>query len=447
MNKFQDHLVAGLIAAVVTGAIAGVVIWKITATQQAFIAQQFAAQDAKVQAVGDELVKTANDLKRLDGALKTTEATLRDVKDQVALVGTRTGIAQLNSLVEAANKTLGEIKQATSPEQTNAALAPLGTQIDAANKTLAPLADKLDSADKKLTALQAELGKKLDDNTRDETLARIETALAGVKDAVAKQASSRALAQANSKLDDVLKSLAEIGKTTDALKSSGTDTAKLDEAAKSLAAIKESLDAIKSRAGADSAKLEAASKSITALDTSVKQGFADVGSKQADVMKAVTKPAPAPAQPAEVKQDLVVFYVSMASKAAAAPSPATTATAGLTPPAPPPIAVQYEEIGGTDDEGQARVIVGKLQGIVKGHSGCAISVAGHADTLGSDKANYDLSKERAEMIAGKLKTAFAGSGIAIKQTQWGERRLKEWTPDGTAREANRRVDIAVSCDK
>jgi len=408
MNKFQELLVAALIAAVATGAVAGVVIWKTTATQHAFVAEQFATQNAKVQTVADELTKTAADLKRLDGALKTTEATLREVKDQVALVGTRTGIEKLGTLAENANKTLAEIKQATVPDQAKAALAPLAEKLDAANKALA--------------ALQAKLSDKADDKARD-----------------------AALAQANAKLDDALKSLAAIGKTAEALKGSGTDTAKLDDAAKSLTAIKASLDAIKRRADADTAKIEAASKSIAALDSSLKQGFADLGSKQADVIKAVTKPAPAP--PAEPKQDLVVLYVSTAGKAAATPTPATTASTGLTPAVPPPFVVRFEKLGKVDDEGQTKVIVGKLRDIVKGHSGCTISVTGHADTSGGDRKNYELSKRRANEVADKLKVAFKAESIAVTETQWGERRLKEWTPDGVARAANRRVDIKVSCEK
>ena len=433
MNKFQEMLVASLIAAAATGAVAGVVIWKTTATQHAFVAEQFAAQNAKVQTVEDELARTATDLKRLDSVLKTTEATLREVKDQVALVGTRTGIAQLNSLIEAANRTLGEIKQATAPEQAKGrvetALAPLGTQLDATNKTLAALQVKLDDTS--------------GDKTRNEAFARIEMALAGVKDALAKRPPDPALAEANSKLDDALKSLAAIRQTTEALKGSGTDTARLDETAQSLAAIKESLEAIKNRADADTAKLEAASKSLAALGTSVEQGFTDLGSKQADVMRAVTKPVPAPAPPAESKQDLVVFYVSMASKAAA--TPASAAAPGLTPTVPPPFTVHFERLGKVDDEGQTKLIVGKVRTLIKGHSGCTIAVAGHTDTFGSDRKNYELSRRRANEVADKLKAAFAGESISITETQWGERRLKEWTPDGVAREANRRVDIRVSC--
>jgi outer membrane protein OmpA-like peptidoglycan-associated protein len=249
----------------------------------------------------------------------------------------------------------------------------------------------------------------------------------------------------NTKLDDTLKALAAIGKTTDTLKGSGTDTAKLEESATSLAAIKKSLAAIKGRADADAAKLEAASKSLAALDASVKQGFTDLGSRQADVMKAVTKPAPAPVQPAEPKQDLVVFYVSMAGKSA--PAPATTAATGLTPVVPPPFTVHFERLGKVDDEGQTKLIVGKLRDIVKGHSGCTIAVAGHTDTFGGDRTNYELSKRRANEVADKLRVAFKAESIPVTETQWGERRLKEWTPDGIAKEANRRVDVAVSCEK
>ncbi len=270
MNRILEYLVAGLIAAAATGVVAGVVVWKIGERQRDFVAKELAAQSAKIQDVGSELAKTAADLKALSGALKTTNDTLGQVKDQVSLVGTRSGIAELNGKVEAANKALAEIKQATAPERSKGALA--------------PLADKLDAAGKALAALQA----KSDDKTRDQALARIETALAGVKDAIAKQPADPGLAKANAKLDDALKSLA----------------------------------AIKSSASANSAKFDRASKSLTALDTAMKKGFADTSKSQADLMKAVEKPAPAvrpvaAAAPAK-GQDLVVFYVSMAG---AAPAP------------------------------------------------------------------------------------------------------------------------------
>ena len=429
MNKIVEYLVAGLIAAAATGVVAGVVVWKIGERQRDFVAKEMAAQSAKIQDVGSEIAKTAADLKALNSALHATDKTLGQVKDQVSLVGTRSGIADLNGKIEAANKALADIKQATAPEQSKDALAPLDA--------------KLDAADKRLAAVEA----KLNDKTRDKTLAHIETALAGVKEAIAKQPADPGLAQANAKLDDALKSLATLNKTTEQLKGNGTDTAKLDEAAKSLAAIKASLDAIKTSADAGAAKLDSASKSLATLDTAVKNGFTATSASLDALKKTVEKPAPAP-QTAERQQDLVVFYVSMAG---AAPAPARPTPPkgepGLTPVVPPPFTVHFERLGKVDDEGQTKLIVGKVRTLIKGHSGCAIAVAGHADTLGGDRTNYELSKRRANEVADKLKAAFAGESIPVSETQWGERRLAQWTPDGTANEANRRVDIKVSCAK
>ena len=433
MNKILEYLVAGLIAAAATGVVAGVVVWKIGERQREFVAKELAAQSTKIQDVGSELAKTAADLKALNSALHATNETLGQVKDHVSLVGTRSGIAELNGKIEAANKALADIKQATAPEQAKSALAPLGAKLDATGK--------------RLTAVEAKLDDKSGDKTRDEALTRIEAAIAGVKDAVAKPPADPGLTQANTKLDDGLKSLATIRQTIEALKGNGTDTAKLDEATKSLAAIKASIDAMKSHADADTAKLEAAWKSIAALDTSVKKGFGDAAASQTALLKAAEKPAPAP-PPAKSQQDLVVFYVSMAG-ATPAPSPPPPAKGepGLTPVVPPPYSVRFERIGGVDDEGQTKLIVDKVRTLIKGHSGCSIAVAGHADTLGGDRTNYELSKRRANEVTDKLRAAFAGEPIPVSETQWGERRLAEWTPDGTARQANRRVDVAVSCEK
>lgn len=405
MSKIREQLIAGFIAAVVTGVIASLVIWKITASQHGFFAHEFAAQQTRLQAVGGEITKTANDLKKLDAALKTTEATLREVKDQVALMSTRNGIARLSTLAETGNKTLAEIKQATAADQTKAALA--------------PLADKLDKADKALTALQA----KLDDKSRDQALARVQATLAGVKDAIAKQPPNPELTQANAKLDEALKSLGALGTTAEGLKTSANaDAAKLDTAAKSLNAISQTLDAIKSGVSSNASKLDQASNALTAL-------------KQM------------PQEPAKSKQDLVVFYVAIPGQSAAAPAPSVTAAPGLTPAVPPPLTVHFERLGKVDDEGQTALIIYKLRGIIKGHSSCTIAVAGHTDTVGGDRRNYELSKRRANEVADKLKAAFAAESIPVIETQWGERRLAEWTPDGVANEANRRVDIKVSCAK
>jgi len=110
-----------------------------------------------------------------------------------------------------------------------------------------------------------------------------------------------------------------------------------------------------------------------------------------------------------------------------------------------PLDIQFEKIGSTDDGGQAALIIPKLKTLVAGRSGCSVSVAGYADTVGNDDINLKISQRRAQNIAQKIKAAFPGDKIKVNVAAWGERRLKSWTPDGTANGANRRVDIAVNC--
>jgi outer membrane protein OmpA-like peptidoglycan-associated protein len=112
-----------------------------------------------------------------------------------------------------------------------------------------------------------------------------------------------------------------------------------------------------------------------------------------------------------------------------------------------PLSIEFQKIGSADDSGQAAMIIPKLKGIIEGRTGCTISVAGFADTLGGDQVNLEISQKRARNIAQKIKNALAGSGVQVNEAAWGERRLKDWTPDGTANESNRRVDIAVNCKK
>jgi outer membrane protein OmpA-like peptidoglycan-associated protein len=131
----------------------------------------------------------------------------------------------------------------------------------------------------------------------------------------------------------------------------------------------------------------------------------------------------------------VVFYVSVAG----VPKPPESKAMSM--------AVRFEKIGSIDDDGETAVIARHLRATIKGHSGCTIAVSGHTDTLGGDQANYKLSEDRAQAIADKLKTIFGDSLPVSRVDWWGERRLTQWTPDDTANEANRRVDIKVSCGK
>lgn len=150
-----------------------------------------------------------------------------------------------------------------------------------------------------------------------------------------------------------------------------------------------------------------------------------------DAMK--TAPSAAPALPTE----LIVVHMQNAS--AAAPAMATAASAAIAP-----LSVHFQKIGGTDETAQTAAIVGKLKDLLKSRKGCAVSVAGYSDTLGDDDINLAVSKDRAHVIATKLKEAL-GNDVSIAETAWGERRLSEMTKDNVASKANRRVDIAVQC--
>ena len=274
-------------------------------------------------------------------------------------------------------------------KKTNDTLTEIQKQISAAtSKTeLAPLDAKLDKATTVLTAIQADLSRtKSDDAARNSALTRVEEAINAVKDEIAGSASQAKLQDAVAKLDAVRTSLAK-------------------------------------------------------LETAVKDGFSGDTSSRAELKAAIAQLAqpPAPATTgglAKASEDLLVFYVSL---------PAASPPAPPQPDVIPPMTVQFEKIGGADNNGQADLIIRKLRPIIKEHKGCSIAVSGYTDTLGSDEDNHALSKRRAQKIAAEIKSAFAGEHIQITNTAWGERRLKEWTKDDVADATNRRVDIVVRC--
>lgn len=152
---------------------------------------------------------------------------------------------------------------------------------------------------------------------------------------------------------------------------------------------------------------------------------------------ATTKPNPGQAEP-----ETIVVYVPPTTAPAVATSSGPETTSGI--PAAP-LSVRFDKIGSTSAGDQANALIGNLKRIVKDRHGCTISVAGYADTLGSDSVNLDVSRERAEAVASKLRAAFAGQNVAIRKVAWGERQLKVWTPDGKSEKANRRVDISIDC--
>lgn len=323
-------------------------------------------------------------------------------------------LAALNAKVEAANakidkasETVAEIKKITALENTTKQLGQLNAEIKKTNDGLAEL--------QKASSLE------------------------GIK---------TTLAQLDSKIEKTGAALAELKKSTstDDIKAAfkGIETTLASVAAK-IEATDKTLTEIKSAAqrpsDAPSAGDAARDKAITKLNAAVDDLKADVASSASSQNKSLD----AIAKSVDTLKALAVTQNAAKNVAAvhAPEQPAAETTSSI--PVRQPLTVRFDKAGRTIVDAQTNAIIGDLKTIMKGRRDCSISVAGYTDTLGSDDVNLDVSKERADMIAAKLKAAFAGQTMPIDSVGWGERRLKVWTPNGKRELANRRVDVSVDC--
>lgn len=205
--------------------------------------------------------------------------------------------------------------------------------------------------------------------------------------------------------------------------------AKPDNSDKMLADIKSAtrtIGDIKSALAAQQQALQQIAVSIDDLKSAATVQRASVVAPNATVTAVAKDEAKVPPE-----RELVVVYVpreGAASVGAAAP-----------------LSVRFDKIGSTNPGGQTQTLAGDIKKIVGGRKGCVVSVSGFADTLGGDKINLAVSRERADAVAGGLRSALAGQGIEVKEVAWGERHLAVWTPDNKSERANRRVDISVDC--
>ncbi|MGA7971842.1 MAG: OmpA family protein [Pseudolabrys sp.] len=320
---------------------------------------------------------------------------------------TKNDLAALNAKVEETNAKLAEVQKATSTKAlaegltqlqdnikgTNAALAKIQSTIAAGN-----VRERLDTLEKNMQAIDASL----------KSLQKAEAAadLGGKVGGLAAKVSSLsdATSQLGANLADLKSSIAtvrdampkqnladQIGPLNDKIKSLNDTLADIEKST--------SLDGVKKQLAALNSKLETANKAAT-------------GSSQ---------------------KEAVVFYLHMPNEKNLPQKIASVQ----------PLDIQFAKIGSTDDNGQAALIVPKLKTLLEGRKDCTVSVAGYADTLGNDKLNLKISQERAQNIAQKIKAAMPG--VTVNVAAWGERRLQTWTPDATADENNRRVDISVNC--
>jgi outer membrane protein OmpA-like peptidoglycan-associated protein len=301
------------------------------------------------------------------------------------LAALNTKLDAVNAKIDKAGETVTEIKKITSVETTTKALEQLNSEIKKTNDGLAKLqkTSSLDGVKTTLAKLDAEIGKTA-------------TALADIKKSTATDLVKGDLAGIETRLASLAAGIeAKLESAIGELKTGIADNA--SSQSKSLAEIASSIAALKTTAtAAQMAAQQAAQKVEKAV--------------------AVARP-PAP--------------------------PAPDVTASI--PVVQPLIVNFGAAGRAGLDAQTNKVIANLKTIMKDRRGCAISVAGYADTLGRDDVNLDVSKERADLVATKLRTAFAGRNVRIDSVGWGERKLKVWTPDGRRQMANRRVAVSVDC--
>lgn len=299
-----------------------------------------------------------------------------------AVIGVKYDVAALNDKVDAASSALDGIKTA------NEAL----TKIQKSS-SLDGVKSEIDAVKTKIESANAALG----DIQKNSSLGEIKTALASL----------------DAKVTQVDGAVAQMQKSA-ATQSSAVEHEQAHGDA--LMTIQADVAALKSRVDGDASSLTKIADAVAKLNVAAGP-------------QSSAKPS---------TEDLVVVYVY---------TPDATATTGSVPAAAAvaPLAVHYERVGSINDDGEAAAVAKRAKALVKDRKGCAIAVTGHGDTLGDDDNNLELSRERANEVAMKLKAALKGQDIPISQTAWGARRLSVWTPDQTAKKANRRVDISANC--
>ncbi len=445
---------AGLVIVI---ALLGVTLWKVTRNDPA---RQIAALSAKVEATEAALTKiqdvvASREIRQHLGELNTkiekTNAALAELQKGTALKSVADKLEQLNTAIKTTDTTLADITNSIPQKGLGDRVETIGTDVKSINDKLADLktiSDKVADLQKSAPAGQAvtELG------------ARVETISADLKTISAKLAdlqksppAEQAVSQLGDKVETISADLKSVsGKLADLQKNAPTGqiAAKIDEIKQAIPSdVKRDLAALSTEVkgiGETVAKLQqpfatasaggnsALSDAVGSLKSNVDEAAAlrgklaeQIASLQ-EAAKTISKPQPS---------DVVVVYMDMPDEGARPQAVATVS----------PLIVAFEKVGSTDPDGQATMLATRLKDIIKGRKNCTISVAGYADTMGRDDWNLTISKRRARKVAEKLKVAFAGQDVQINEAAWGERRLKDWTPDETPNATNRRVDVSVSC--
>jgi outer membrane protein OmpA-like peptidoglycan-associated protein/cob(I)alamin adenosyltransferase len=387
----------------------------------------------KVAKPNDEV---ARHLAALDSKLDAANAALEKVQTSTATAGIDEKLAQLSAKIDKTNAALAKAQTSTTSADVDARLGQLAGKLDATNAALAELqkGTLLKSVADKLEALNAGIKQtdtELADITKSIPQGGLDAKLSARFDALGND-----LKSVSGTLDELKQSMSgqklngQIASVSGAIKSLNDSVAAVSGEIKGINDTVGKLQKASAGTGAD--KTAALSSAVGDMQKNI-EAASSLGSKlgdQVSKLEQATKAAAAP-KPSE----LVFVYLHLPDEKQ---MPQTVATVT-------PLTVQFVRIGSTDDKGQGQAIIAKLQDIIKGRKECSISVVGYADTLGGDAVNLEISKKRAAAVAQQLKQAFQGTGVQINEAAWGERRLKDWTPDNTPSLANRRVDVAVNC--
>ena len=117
------------------------------------------------------------------------------------------------------------------------------------------------------------------------------------------------------------------------------------------------------------------------------------------------------------------------------------AAMGARPPLPQRTTLLFRS-GATRLTADSEAQWGQLVEQMKARQTLDVTVAGHADTVGSDRLNERLALQRAEAIVRKLR-ASGFQDVEVTVEGYGSRQLAVPTPDETAEPRNRRVVITV----
>jgi len=111
-------------------------------------------------------------------------------------------------------------------------------------------------------------------------------------------------------------------------------------------------------------------------------------------------------------------------------------------PHPPARFILYFKSGSTQLTRQSRELIPQIFSAIKERDSNDISIVGHTDTKGSNRANLKLSTQRAKAVAEFLKTKEIDPTF-IEVTSHGEGNPLIKTADNVSERRNRRVEVTV----